>query len=64
MELKTNALLDLQCDIKRFSDILDANNIALTEIAQLQQQLQSGKPLTRKMHLRNREVCVMSDNPA
>ncbi|MGC8755700.1 MAG: PEP/pyruvate-binding domain-containing protein [bacterium] len=46
MELKTNALLDLQCDIKRFSDILDANNIALTEIAQLQQQLQSGKPLS------------------
>lgn len=52
MDIKTNSPLELQYEIKRFSDILDANNTALTEIAHLQQQLQSQKPLSIPFILR------------
>jgi len=41
MAIKADLIQDLQFEIKRFSDILDSNNTALLEIAQLQQSLQS-----------------------
>jgi pyruvate,water dikinase len=46
MDIKTGYTNDLRFEIKKFSDILDANNTALVEIARLQQQLQEEKSVT------------------
>ncbi len=46
MDIKSEYTSDLRFEIKKFSDILDANNTALAEIAGLQQQLQEEKSVT------------------
>ena len=45
MGMTTVPMDDVRFEIKKFSDILDANNTALVEIAGLQQQLQEGRPV-------------------